>query len=80
MLPFRPENQGGGSDGSTALTEAQCLKSRCSGHAVSVCLTRAAQLAGGLGTEPEQAQGVIDQHGAVSRVRRIVPIRLFMTV
>ena len=67
MLPSRPKNQGGGSHGSTGQAEAQNLKSSCSGHAVSVCLTRAAQLAGGLGTE--QAQGAIDQHGAASKVR-----------
>ena len=69
MLLSLPENQGDGSYRSTGLTEAQNLKSSCSGHAVSVCLTRAAQLTGGLGAELAQAQGVIDQHRAVSRVR-----------
>ena len=69
MLPSRPKNQGGGSHGSTGLTEAQNLKSSCSGHTVSVCLTRAAQLAGGLGTE--QAQGAINQHRAVSMARSV---------
>ena len=71
MLLFRPENRGKGSYGSTGLTEAQCLKSSCAGHAVSVCRTRAAQLAGGLGTGLEQAQGAIDQLGAVGRVRSV---------
>ena len=69
MLVLRPENQGGGSYRPTALTQAQNLKSSCSGHAVSVCLTRAAQLTDGLGAELEQAQGVIDQHDATSMVR-----------
>ena len=69
MLPSRPEDHGGGSYGSTSLTEAQNLKSRCSGHAVSVCLTRAVQLTSGLGTD--QAQGAINEQGAVGRVRSV---------
>ena len=69
MLVFQPENRGGGSYRSTGLAEAQNLKSSCAGHAVSVCLTRAAQLAGGFGTE--QAQGAINQPGAVGLERSV---------